>query len=58
MEEQASRARNIGAVSHLAYFSLSTSTGDKTDLTDKTPRKSNTREHFPVYPVGKMICNQ
>ena len=35
MEQQASRARNIGAMSHLAYFSLST--GDKTDLTDKTP---------------------
>ena len=49
MEQQASRARNIGAMSPLAHFSLST--GDKTDLTDKTPRKSNTREHFPVYPV-------
>ena len=35
MEQQASRARNIGAMSPLAYFSLST--GDKTDLTDKTP---------------------
>ena len=49
MEHQTSRARNIGAMSPLAYFSLST--GDKTDLTDKTPCKSNKREHFPVYPA-------
>ena len=50
MEQQASRARNIGAMPPLTLFPLST--GDKTDLTDKTPRKSNTREHFLVYPVG------